>query len=283
VVTDDRLEIPLEAQGMSTFGSNFLSSDWDNVRLVAHELSHQWFGDLVTPAWWDDIWLNESFANWMGYRIGHEWRPDLHIAAGGIGEGFDAMDTDSLIAGRPIRQPIATNSEIDGSFDSITYGKGGHVIAMIAAYMGDAKFRDGVRRYMAAHRYGSATSRDFFASLAEAAGDERIVAAMRSFTDRQGVPLLTFVRKDSGYEVRQSRYAPLGVKPTPTANAPPWGIPFCARRGETRRCELMTGEFLTLDLGGKGALMPNVGGMGYFRFDLPKRDWDGPDLPPPGV
>jgi aminopeptidase N len=93
--------------------------------IVAHELSHQWFGDLVTPAWWDDIWLNESFANWMGYRIGNEWRPELKIGVGALGEGFGAMNTDALTVGRPIHQSIATNGEIDSAFDGITYGKGG--------------------------------------------------------------------------------------------------------------------------------------------------------------
>ena len=88
--------------------------------VVSHELAHQWFGDLVTPAWWDDIWLNESFANWMGFRIGNEWRPDLGIGAAGLEEGFSAMDTDALKAGRPIHQPIATNGEIDSAFDGIT-------------------------------------------------------------------------------------------------------------------------------------------------------------------
>ena len=237
--------------------------------VVAHELAHQWFGDLVTPAWWDDIWLNESFANWMGYRVGQEWRPDLNIAAGAIGEGFAAMDTDALIAGRPIRQTIATNAEIDGSFDSITYGKGGHVVAMIAAFMGEAKFRDGVRRYMATHRHGNATSEDFFAALADAAGDPRIVPALRSFTDQQGVPLLTFSRKGKTIVVSQSRYVPLGVAPRQAK----WGVPLCLRRGEQRHCELMTSDTMTLHPGGKGALVPNAGGAGYYRFELPKRDW----------
>lgn len=237
--------------------------------VVAHELSHQWFGDLVTPTWWDDIWLNESFANWMGYRIGNAWRPDLNIASGAIGEGFAAMDIDGLVAGRPIRQPIATNAEIDSAFDSITYGKGGHVVAMIAAFMGDTKFRDGVRGYMAKHRHGNATSNDFFAALADAAGDERIVAAMRSFTDQQGVPLLTFNQKGGRYEVRQSRYAPLGVLPRPAR----WGVPLCLRRGSERHCELMTGESLVLEIAGKGALIPNAGGAGYYRFELSERDW----------
>ena len=238
--------------------------------VVAHELAHQWFGDLVTPQWWDDIWLNESFANWLGYRIAAQWRPDLKIAGGGLAEGFAAMDTDALLAGRPIRQPIATNAQIDASFDAITYGKGGHVVAMIAGYMGEEIFRDGVRRYMAKHRFGNATSDDFFAALAEAAGDPRLVAAMRSFTDQQGVPLLTFARKGSGFEVSQIRYVSLGVAP----GAARWTIPFCARRGPARHCQLLGERSASFSLPGKGPLMPNADGLGYYRFELPRRGWD---------
>lgn len=239
--------------------------------IVSHELGHQWFGDLVTPAWWDDIWLNESFANWMGYRIGDVWRPDLNIKAGALAEGFAAMNTDALVAGRPIRQPIKSNSQIDEAFDSITYGKGGHVVAMIAGYMGDAKFRDGVRRYMAAHRYGSATSTDFYAAMAAAAGEPAIVTTMQSFIDQQGVPLLTFTKgKGSSYVITQSRYARLGANPPATQ----WSIPLCVRRTGQAQCQLMTGQSMILAAPGKGALMPNAGGTGYYRFELPAKDWD---------
>lgn len=237
--------------------------------IVSHELAHQWFGDLVTPAWWDDIWLNESFANWMGYRIGHQWRPELNIGAGALAEGFEAMDTDSLIAGRPIRQRIDRDDQINAAFDSITYGKGGHVVAMIAAFMGDARFRDGVRRYMRAHRDGNATSTQFFAAMAEAAGDPRIVPAMRSFTDQQGVPLLTFERTAGGYRVTQSRYAPLGANPAPAR----WGVPLCLRRGAARQCSLLTEQQADVSLAGEGPLMPNAEGTGYYRFELPDEDW----------
>ncbi|MEY4237858.1 MAG: hypothetical protein RL339_459 [Pseudomonadota bacterium] len=239
--------------------------------VVAHELAHQWFGDLVTPAWWDDIWLNESFANWMGFRIGDEWRPALNIRAGAVQEGFDAMRTDALVAGRPIRQPIETSSQIDEAFDSITYGKGGHVVAMIAGYMGDDKFRDGVRRYMAAHRNGNATSTQFFGAMAEASGDPRIVPAMRSFTDQQGVPLLTFTPAAKGWQVSQGRYARLGSSAPETR----WGVPLCLRTtGAARQCQLLTEPTATIAYKGKGALVPNVGGTGYYRFELPAKDWD---------
>ena len=152
--------------------------------IVGHELGHQWFGDLVTPAWWDDIWLNESFANWIGYRMGDAWRPDLGIAGDALQAGFAAMETDALVAGRPVRQAIATSDQIDSAFDAITYGKGGQVVAMIAAWLGEDRFREGVRRYIAAHRGGNATSDDFFAALAEVAGDPRLVPALRSFVQQ---------------------------------------------------------------------------------------------------
>ncbi len=240
--------------------------------VVSHELAHQWFGDLVTPAWWDDIWLNESFANWMGYRIGHEWRRDLGIGAGALAEGFGAMNTDALVAGRAIHQPIESNAKIDEAFDSITYGKGGHVVAMIAGYMGDDKFRDGVRRYMAAHMYGSATSTQFFAAMAEAAGDPRIVPAMQSFTDQQGVPLVTFARgKRGAWTATQSRYARLGA----SAPATSWGIPLCVRPIKAvQQCKLLADGSMIITAKGKGALMPNAGGTGYYRFELPAKQWD---------
>ena len=239
--------------------------------VVSHELAHQWFGDLVTPAWWDDIWLNESFANWMGFRIGNEWRPDLNIGAGALAEGFSAMGIDSLIAGRPIHQPIEKNAQIDAAFDTITYGKGGHVVAMIAAFMGDTKFRDGVRGYMAAHKYGNATSAEFFKAMAEAAGDPRILPAMQSFTDQQGVPLVTLERAGpQTWKVTQSRYVRFGMKGPETK----WGIPLCLRQSDVRQCTLMTDKTATVTLKSMGPIMPNAGGTGYYRFELPAKEWD---------
>ncbi len=239
--------------------------------VVSHELAHQWFGDLVTPAWWDDIWLNESFANWMGFRIGNEWRPDLNIGAGALAEGFNAMGIDALVAGRPIHQKIEKNAQIDAAFDTITYGKGGHVVAMIAAFMGDTKFRDGVRSYMAAHKYGNATSAEFFKAMAEAAGDPRILPAMQSFTDQQGVPLVTLERAGpQSWKVTQSRYVRYGMKGPVTK----WGIPLCMRQGDIRQCTLMTDTTTTVTIKSAGPIMPNAGGTGYYRFELPAKDWD---------
>ena len=237
--------------------------------VVAHELSHQWFGDLVTPAWWDDIWLNESFANWMGYRIGNEWRPELNIGVGALGEGFGSMNTDALVVGRPIHQPINENSEIDSAFDSITYGKGGQVVAMIAAYLGDEKFKQGVRLHLHRHAYGNATSEQFFQSIADAAQDPKVLTAFKSFVDQQGVPVVDIRRDGSKLVATQARYAFLGSNPAPLS----WTIPFCVRAGAAKSCSLLDQKVTTLDAPGAGPIMPNVGGTGYYRFDLAPDDW----------
>jgi aminopeptidase N len=238
--------------------------------VVAHELSHQWFGDLVTPAWWDDIWLNESFANWMGYRIGSEWRPDLDVGLDAIGEGFDAMELDSLVAGRPIHQRIENDGEIDSAFDQITYGKGGQVVGMIAAYMGDDKFREGVRLHMSRHLYGNATTDEFFGALADAAHDPRVLASLRSFVDQQGVPVVTLHRENGGLTATQQRFAYLGTN----AAAEQWIVPLCIRQGETKSCTLIDKPSVAVSAKGSGAIVPNAGGWGYYRFDLDPADWD---------
>jgi aminopeptidase N len=267
----------MENAGADTYGDDILLLDKGASTAqqqafgmtVSHELAHQWFGDLVTPAWWDDIWLNESFANWMGYRIGEEWRPDLKIGAGAIGEAFHAMDTDALTAGRPIHQPIATTGEIDSAFDAITYGKGGQVVAMIAAYMGDAKFQQGVRLHLNRHAYGNATTDQFFQSLADAGHDPRITASLKSFVDQQGVPLVTIARAGDTLTLTQKPYALLGS--TPAARS--WIIPVCYSIGAKRDCVLLDKPTMTVKAKGTGVLMPNAGGTGYYRFGLTEADW----------
>ena len=268
----------MENAGADIYGDGILFVDEDDATsskqtfgmVVAHELSHQWFGDLVTPAWWDDIWLNESFANWMGYRIGNEWRPDLDIGVDAISEGFEAMDLDALVAGRPIHQKISNDADIDAAFDQITYGKGGQVVGMIAGYMGDEKFRDGVRLHMSRHKYGNATTDQFFASLADAAHDPRVLESLRSFVDQQGVPVVTFHRANGVLTASQQRFAYFGTN----APAEQWIIPLCIRQGDARNCTLLDKPSAPVVANGTGTLVPNAGGWGYYRFDLDPADWD---------
>jgi len=236
---------------------------------VAHELAHQWFGDLVTPAWWDDVWLNESFANWMEFRIGQAWRPELNIGVNAFVAGFRAMDVDALEAGRPIHQPIVDDGQIDGAFDDVTYGKGGQVVAMMASYLGEERFRDGVRLHLKRHAYGSATSAQFFQAIADSAHEPRLIAAFRSFIDQQGVPVVNVVRRRGMLIASQARYTFLGSNPAQRR----WTIPFCYRIGTTKRCRLLDQRSTMIHAPAIGVLMPNAGGTGYYRFDLSPEDW----------
>jgi aminopeptidase N len=253
--------------------------------VVAHELAHQWFGNGVTPRWWDDIWLNESFAEWMGNKIAADWRPDLGIGTDQLAGALGAMDGDSLAEGRPIRQPITDSANINAAFDSITYQKGGQTIRMMSSFVGDEAWQKGVRLHLSRHWHGTATADDFFANIAEGANDQRLVPAFRSFVDQQGVPLVTYKTAPGGaYSLAQQRFRLVGVD-TPDAQ---WKIPVCAASGEGRQCTLLDSP--------SGALPPVVGtapwvagnanGAGYYRFDMPEADWNrliaaGASLPAP--
>ncbi len=267
----------MENAGADLYGDQFLLVGDDSStgqkqlfgEIVAHELSHQWFGDLVTPAWWDDVWLNESFANWMGFRIGDAWQPELGIRSNAVGDAFAAMDTDSLLAGRPIYQRIATNGEIADAFDEITYGKGAQVVGMIASYLGEDRFREGVRTHLKRRAGGVATSKQFFATLAEVAGDPLVVQSLKSFVDQQGVPVVAVKRVPGGLSLSQKPYAPLGSVPP----AHSWVTPVCMSVDGKRKCTMLGGTPVKLAQSAMGVLMPNIDGAGYYRFSLSGEDW----------
>lgn len=240
----------------------------------AHELAHQWFGDLVTPTWWTDIWLNESFAEWMGNKAAHRWNPNLDIAASEVTEAFAAMDTDSLGRGRPIRQAITRNDQVISAFDSITYLKGAQTVSMFETFVGEANFRKGVQLHLNRYAYRNASAEDFFASVAEASGNADVVPALRSFTDQTGVPLVTVRDSATGITLSQSRYVPLGIATDRMLRR--WQIPLCLSRGEGKSCTLLKEASATLPplTGTSSALMPNANGAGYYRFSLDEAGWD---------
>ncbi len=238
--------------------------------VVAHELAHQWFGDLVTPTWWTDIWLNESFAEWAGNRVGELWQPGLGTEVAQLAEALSAMDTDSQSVGRPIRQEITRNDQIASAFDSITYQKGGQMLTMVERYLGPDRFRAGVRYHLDRFRYGNANADDFFASMAKGSGDSGVVPIFRSFVEQTGVPVISIRQDGAGWRIAQRRYRPIGV----AAVAPQtWNVPVCARQGEVRSCTLLTAAQGTLALNGAGAAIPNADGAGYWRYSLDDAGW----------
>jgi aminopeptidase N len=243
-------------------------------RVHAHEIAHHWFGDSVTPLWWDDLWLNESFAEWAGVKIAHAWRPDLGLSASLITDAVAAMNLDSQLAGRPVHEPLDDNARLNSIFDEITYQKGGGVLTMFESYLGEEVFRRGIQQHLRAHAHGNADAQDFFRALAEAAKQPAVVEAFRSFVDQPGVPLVSVRVAANGrrIELAQTRYRPVGSKIVPGAL---WKVPFCAKlltaTGSQKVCTLMTAPKAAIDVP-EGvepvAIMPNAAGAGYYRFAL---------------
>ena len=126
------------------------------AEVIAHELAHMWYGDLVTMAWWNDLWLNEAFATWMAYRVVDQWRPEWRMWQGFEHDRAGALGLDGLASTHPIYAPVRSVAQATENFDLITYEKGAAVVRMIEQYLGADVFRDGVRRYMVRHREGNA-------------------------------------------------------------------------------------------------------------------------------
>jgi alanyl aminopeptidase len=278
----------MENAGLITFAENALLEDPAQptiahrrsfTRTAAHELAHQWFGDLVTLAWWDDTWLNEAFATWMSAKIVDQWQPGWGGAFDAIGQKASAMASDQLATARKIRQPIADIGDIGAAFDDITYNKGASVLRMFERWIGPDAFQRGVRAYLAAHAWRSATSSDFLAALGQAAGRD-IAGAFSTFLDQAGTPLVTVaLRCTAGapptVELRQQRYRPVGgQKLDEAARAERWQFPVCIRyptgSASARDCTLLDAPTAELPLshaaGCPAWVAPNSDAVGYYRI-----------------
>jgi cytosol alanyl aminopeptidase len=245
--------------------------------LHAHEVAHMWFGDLVTAKWWDDIWLNEAFATWMGNKAATAVWPANEFSRETIRDALDVMDTDSLSTARAVRQPIKSADDIFNAFDGLTYRKGAGVLAMFESYLGEEAFREGVRTHMRRFAHGSANVRDFMESLAKGSGKPEVVPAFESFLNQPGVPLVrvktTCSDRDLIVELAQS---PFGAMTADDKRQ--WSVPVCMRevaKGRYRSCTMLTERTATLTAHGQcgATLMPNADGTGYYRFAIASADW----------
>ncbi len=221
------------------------------AEVMAHELAHQWFGNLVTMAWWEDLWLNEAFATWMAAKITQEYNPAYHSDWDLIAHTQYAMNEDSLQASRKIKEPILSHHDIYSAFDGITYTKGAAVIAMFEQFVSPEKFQQGVQNYLKKHALGTADTNDFIAALSKASRKD-LASSFGSFLTQPGVPLINFVND----QYRQTRYLPFGS--SLEANQT-WQIPFCPEVGN---CQLLKAESGTLSEFG----FPAKNGLGYYRF-----------------
>ncbi|MGY3263954.1 M1 family aminopeptidase [Lysobacter sp. HA35] len=244
----------------------------------SHELAHQWFGDLVTTRWWDDIWLNEGFATWMGNKIHGQLQPQAHTDRGLLEGAIGAMGADSLASTRRVHEPIRDYRDIESAFDGITYQKGGATLAMFERYIGEDKFREGIRNYLKAHARGNGTSADLISAVAAQSNDPAAVSkAFFGFIDQPGVPYVKVDLDCSGAKpalsITQQRYLPIGSTASATGE---WGIPMTIRYadGTTVREQksLVTGAQSRVELAEATScpkwVMPNGYGAGYYRFAL---------------
>ena len=249
--------------------------------VIAHETAHMWFGDLVTMAWWDNLWLNEGFASWMGTKCTAKFNPDWETWLSktvprdpsrryGIGkEG--AMEGDARSTTHPIQQPIANEAEASGAFDDITYRKGMSFIRMLESFLGEDVFRDGIRKYMAAHKLSNSTTADLWNALAEASG-KPVAEIAAAWTQQPGFPVVK-VARDAGGKITltQERFTVHFDKAPPLE----WKIPLTyITPGEPAAGLLMTSKSMELpEAAGDRAVKLNVEGAGNYRVQYDDASW----------
>ncbi len=245
--------------------------------VTAHELAHQWFGDLVTLAWWDDLWLNEAFASWLGDKVVQAWRPAWDAGVRPVTQRAGALDADALQTARRLRQPIQSTHDIENAFDRITYAKGAAVLTMFEHWLGAGTFRDGIRAYLRQHAWQNTTAADFLAALSAVAGRD-VATPFTTFLEQVGAPLITFALacpQDQPPQLRltQARYLPQGSHADPQGT---WQVPVCVTypAGDSldRDCTLLSVQTAAMALTGARScpawIMPNTGGLGYYRVQL---------------
>ena len=239
---------------------------------VAHEMAHQWFGDMVTMKWWDNIWLNEGFATWMSNKPLAAWKPQWDIPQDQASELNKTLDLDGGRVTRTIRARADTPAEINEMFDGISYGKAAAVLLMTENYLGDEPFRAGVHRYLQAHMYGNATAEDFWNTLQQSSG-KPADKIMESLVTQPGEPLLTFGRvRDGSVGVTQKRFF---LNPKETGDQQQsWTLPVCMKSGDDQSdCPILSAAAQRLQAPQEEVFYGNAGGKGYYRSRYDSADY----------
>src|SRR6266446_6432957 len=240
--------------------------------VIAHEMAHQWFGDLVTMKWWDDIWLNEGFATWMSSKPVEAWKPEWNFNLDDVSQAGGTMNVDSLANTRPIHQAADTPAQIQELFDGIAYSKAAAVLHMLEAYLGEETFRQGVNAYLKQHEYGNATADDFWDAQAKVSR-KPVDHIMPTFVKQPGVPIINVKAQCSGSSTRvtlaQQRYFYDRAK-FEAANAEAWEIPLCLKGSANgqgaEKCELLAKKEESFTLQGCSTwVLANAGATGYYR------------------
>ncbi|MCL4332191.1 MAG: M1 family metallopeptidase, partial [Candidatus Thermoplasmatota archaeon] len=234
------------------------------AEIIAHEITHQWFGDLVTMKWWNDLWLNESFATFMGVKATDhyfpEWNPFEYYFE--LRQG-PALLGDSLQSSHPIDVDVTDPDTISQIFDEISYGKGSSILRMFEAYVGADNFRNGIRSYLAKHKYGNAEGRDLWEEVEKASGLE-VGRIMSAWIKREGYPVVTVRREGNSLKLIQERFL-LGGK----SEEMPWPIPVEIRVGDESKYHLFEGRETSIEANGDFVINPERKGFYRIFYDEP--------------
>jgi puromycin-sensitive aminopeptidase len=239
------------------------------AEVITHELAHQWFGNWVTMSWWDDLWLNEAFATWMAYKVVDAWKADWRVWLDFDQGKAAALHLDALRSTHPIRAEVRNVDEAGEAFDLITYEKGGAVLRMIEGYLGEERFREGIRAYMKRHAKANAVADDLWTALGEASR-EPVVDLANRWIRQPGHPLVSVERSGRTLRLRQERFfSELDAR---DAEGATWPVPMVLRYAaggaiQTHRF-LFDGRDATVELPGEGDLAwvhANASATGFYR------------------
>jgi hypothetical protein len=237
--------------------------------VVSHEMAHQWFGDLVTMQWWNDIWLNEGFARWMQTKAADDLHPEWKTGLQASWIVEQGMRADAKPSTHPVEQPIISPAEAELAFDEITYDKGASVVGMIESYVGPDRFRQGLRTYMHDHAYGNTVSSDLWRALEQAAG-KPVQTVAQDFTRRAGLPLVSVESGAAGapLRLRQSRFVEDGRSGEDGSGQRPWHMPLGVGPSAAKAFPyLMATQQMKLRVAGdRRAMLVNAGRQSYTRI-----------------
>jgi cytosol alanyl aminopeptidase len=244
----------------------------------AHEIAHQWFGNLVTPRWWDDLWLNESFATLMETKFASQIEPHWRFETDILSNAHEAMMLDGAVSVRRVREPVTTVDGISAAFDAITYQKGAAILAMVEHAVGADVFQSFVHRFLSDGAFGVMDSRDFTSALEQLKDGKAAARMLTSFIDTPGLPIVKVRRNASMVNIQQSAYRPLGGE-AGAVSSPPWVISLCHSSidGAHRQCHTFDNSHSSFSEEGLSAyeILSVDGIAGYYAFDVSQSDWLG--------